>query len=127
MKNSQPLSWKAEKKGLVYCAPACGSGCLRSEFEDATAKAKKLAKLLGKHFTPRVWENMGWYWEVRAGNITVGEERYGTKGYYANYDNKKWVNNAPTAKKALKLLEQELVKDLADKQARVDEIRSLYW
>lgn len=122
---AKQLSWKAQKKGPIYCAPACGGGCLRSEFEEATKKAEALAKRTGKHFRARVWENLGWHWSVVAGNVTVRLERDG-KSYSANHENRYWVY-AKTPKKALEKLRAEIQKHIAKEQAKLDEIDSLNW
>lgn len=58
------LSWKAKKKGDVYCAPACGRGCTVAEHKLAKSRAKTLAKRMGKGWKKRVWENMGWHYSV---------------------------------------------------------------
>lgn len=128
MKNSQPLSWKAERKGSVYCAPACGFDCKLSEFEEATAKATRLAKRLGKNFSPRVWENMGWHWSVTCGNVAIYPRNHGDgTTFSATYDNQVWTKNHKTAKKALIELEKLLQEEVAEKQSHLDEIRSIYW
>lgn len=58
------LSWKARRRGALYCAPACGGGCTRAAYERAVSESKKLAKHLGKGWRPEVWENLGWHWKV---------------------------------------------------------------
>jgi hypothetical protein len=94
------LSWKPIRRGQVYCSPACGRGCTRLAFEKATACAKTLARLL-PGFEPRVWENLGWHWEVCCGSLTVGP-RVG-RGYSATYDSIIWVDGR-TPKAALQRL-----------------------
>lgn len=65
-RKDKPLSWKPVRKGLIYCAPACGSGCTRAEFDKATLSSAALAKRMGPRWKPEVWENLGWHWAVRS-------------------------------------------------------------
>jgi hypothetical protein len=55
------LSWEPKRRGDIYCAPACGSGCTLAEYKDAVKRAETLAKRLGPGWTPRVHENLGWH------------------------------------------------------------------
>lgn len=69
-KKRRPLSWTPRSgfdrdKGPTFCAPACGGGCTRAQFEHATTEARVLAARLGPKFRPRVWENLGWHWSAR--------------------------------------------------------------
>lgn len=50
--------------GLTYCSPRCGFRCTRRAFDRATTEAAHLAHRLGPDWTPRVWENCGWHYEV---------------------------------------------------------------
>lgn len=52
------------RSGRTYCAPFCGSGCTWEDHQAAQKAAKALATRLGKGWTPRVWENMGWHYSV---------------------------------------------------------------
>ncbi|KKL23088.1 hypothetical protein LCGC14_2428890 [marine sediment metagenome] len=67
------LSWEADAKGEVYCAPACGRGCTTKEHDIAVASAELLARTLGPDWTTDVWENLGWHYAVRSfcGRLTV--------------------------------------------------------
>jgi len=58
------LSWKARRSGPLYCAPACGGKCTWADYTRAKASAAALAKRLGRGWKPRVWENLGWHYEV---------------------------------------------------------------
>lgn len=59
--------WKPRNRaGGIYCAPACGGNCKRSAFELARARGKALAERLGKGWTVRVHENLGWYYNVQS-------------------------------------------------------------
>ena len=59
------LSWTPKREGAVYCSPACGNGCKWVDYKLASHKASKLAGRLGAGWKPRVWENLGWHWEVQ--------------------------------------------------------------
>lgn len=69
------LPWTPVRRGASYCSPACGGkgafGCTWSKFQTATRKAKALAKRMGKNWKPRVWENLGWHWEVTSGPAAI--------------------------------------------------------
>ena len=67
------LSWDAKDEGETHCAPACGRGCTAKEYHAAQASATALALPLGLGWTPRVWENLGWHYEVRSpcGRLSV--------------------------------------------------------
>lgn len=66
------LSWKAQDgpRG-VYCAPACGGGCKKIDYKRAHRAANALVRRLGKGWTKRVWENLGWHYEARSGGCSV--------------------------------------------------------
>lgn len=53
--------------GGIYCSPRCGCRCTRADHDKAQKKARDLAARLGDGWTPRVWENGGWHWEVAKG------------------------------------------------------------
>lgn len=67
--------------GGIYCSPACGGAkgfCKRADFDRATMDAGALAAQLGDGWEPRVWENLGWHWEVAKG--TVSKDRFDGSG-----------------------------------------------
>lgn len=65
------LSWEPVRRGAVFCAPACGSQCTWAAYQLAVAKSAELARRLGAGWQPRVHENMGWYWGVSNGPVSV--------------------------------------------------------
>jgi hypothetical protein len=81
------LSWKPRRSQDRYCAPACGRGCTFDEHERAVISgqdlAKKLSAAFGGKWTPKVWENMGWYYKAISpcGRLEV----YGDNGHYLEY------------------------------------------
>lgn len=66
MSAAKKPSWVARRRGPIYCAPACGADCKWADYERCVADAGALAERLGPEWEPRVWENFGWHWEVRA-------------------------------------------------------------
>ena len=70
------LSWKPVRRGGIYCSPACGNNCSREAYDTACARAKALAKQLGRGWKAHVWENLGWHWRVvaPAAHLTVRDK-----------------------------------------------------
>lgn len=65
----RPLSWKPERRGSIFCSPACGAGCTYVAYELAGAQAHALISAFtgsDLEWIPRVWENLGWHWEIRS-------------------------------------------------------------
>lgn len=69
------LSWKAVRRGDIYCAPACGGGCTFAAYELAKWRATHLAQRLGPTWEIRLNENLGWHYSVKSpcGRINVNE------------------------------------------------------
>ncbi|MCK5613437.1 hypothetical protein KAR91_66820 [Candidatus Pacearchaeota archaeon] len=67
---------KPVRKGFVYCSPRCGMGCSHKDYLEAKEKARRLANRLGKGWRIRVWDNLGWHWEVRKGKINIDVNEY---------------------------------------------------
>lgn len=59
--------------GQFYCSPRCGGGkfCRREWHDMAVKKADELAVRLGDGWTPRVWENLGWFYSAEKGRCAV--------------------------------------------------------
>jgi len=108
------LSWKAIRRGKIYCAPACGAGCTWAAFELANRRAAALVRKLSKgdlEWEPRVWENMGWHFSARSlcKRFDVSEHRHGNKvtGYAAflnvpsEMPGGKWVGKSDTPLEAV--------------------------
>lgn len=83
-------NWKPVLKGKVYCSSACGGGCTKKAHEKAVRESDKLAKTLGKGWKPRVWENLGWHWQVIKGNIEVTNCTFDKKTEY-----QAWLQTSP--------------------------------
>lgn len=42
------LSWTPRRRGLIYCAPACGAGCTAAQHAHAVRLGRALARRLGR-------------------------------------------------------------------------------
>lgn len=73
----------------TYCSPACGMGCLKSDYTHAMEKALELAHIMGDGWTPKVWENLGWHWGVEKGVTAI----YGPMRKRDTYD--VYINTSP--------------------------------
>lgn len=73
------LSWRAVRRGRVYCSPACGAGCTHAAYLKATRKALALAKRMGPGWAPRVSENMGWHYRADHDVCVVYEYEKGVR------------------------------------------------
>ncbi|MEN6550088.1 MAG: hypothetical protein ABFE07_28935 [Armatimonadia bacterium] len=71
--------WEPQRRGAIYCSPACGGDCTWAEYQRAKRCAERLARKL-PGFEPVVKENLGWHWGADA----LGGLIYITTGY------KKW-------------------------------------
>lgn len=75
------------RRGAIFCAPFCGRGCTHEEHIRAKRKAKELAGRLGKGWSVRVYENLGWHYNVVSpcGHMAVTESRHRGKNHYVAY------------------------------------------
>jgi hypothetical protein len=69
------VNWEPIRKGEIYCSTACGCKCTWSAYKRAHANGKALAKKLGKGWKVRVWENIGWHWEVTNEVVRVSQSK----------------------------------------------------
>src|SRR5258708_31253616 len=58
------LSWKALRRGPIYCAPACGFNCRWADYLKAVEAASALCRSLGRGWMPVISENMGWHYHA---------------------------------------------------------------
>ena len=95
-----PLSWTPGRRGWIYCSPACGGDCTWRQFLEATRKAKRLARRLGKSWKPSVWENLGWHYQATCGFSSVRE--YSSNDYAADIQvGRQFIAKGVTPKGAL--------------------------
>lgn len=92
-------------KGKTYCAPWCGRGCTKAEYNRALAGATALARRLGAGWKPRVWENLGWHFEADKGVMSVMVNRYGSSVSHTCYlnTNPQFIAKDKSPKKAVAL------------------------
>lgn len=64
MATKRDAHWTPVLRGKTFCSPGCGGGCLRAALDLAHSRARALAGRLGKGWTPRVWENLGWHFSA---------------------------------------------------------------
>lgn len=97
------LSWKAVRRGRIYCAPACGAGCTFDAYTKALKEATALAKRLNKvseGWKPVVHENLGWHWRVSKGKLDVHKWRSGEYGVFLQ-TSPQIVTSGPTPEAAV--------------------------
>jgi hypothetical protein len=127
---AKPLSWKARRRGRIFCAPACGRGCTAHEHRGAVHNAAALAKSLGPGWTPHVWENLGWHYAAisSCGRIRVLPNH---RGYHAflgaadGYMGGRWCENGRTPAAAVRNVIKAGRAHLADVGALVRGFESL--
>ena len=114
------LSWKAVRKGEIYCAPACGRGCTHDEFRNAQHMGAALAKELGSRWLPFVWENLGWHFKAVSpcARICVHPSYFGANSFLAflgkaNDGGGNWSEFGTTPKKAVEATFKAAEADLA--------------
>lgn len=74
--------WKPVKRGALYCSPRCGGGCTYAAYRAAEREAAALAKRMGPGWVPRVWENMGWHWQIVKGDCSISSG----PNYWCNFN-----------------------------------------
>lgn len=79
IKERKKLSWKPVRRGGTYCSPACGAECKYTDYLEAKAEASALAEVMGRGWKARVWENMGWFYEVVNRMASVRKDPRGEK------------------------------------------------
>lgn len=75
--------WKPKLRGSTYCSPLCGGGCTKAAHDKAVAEANALVlRMKGSGWKPRVWENLGWHYEVHAGPVALHNNTHNGKTMY---------------------------------------------
>lgn len=72
------LSHHPVLKGKKYCAPFCGRGCTKAEYDAAVKLGEKTLKMLKdpKGWEIDVWENLGWHVCLRKGGFSLHTHIY---------------------------------------------------
>lgn len=65
----------------IVCAERCGRNCTRAEYLAVAAQAEQAEKEAGEGWEARVWDNLGWHWQLEAldGLVQVIPPRYGLR------------------------------------------------
>lgn len=74
-----------EAAALARCAEMGNEGRSKRLAAEAKSKAIAVAKRLGPGWSIRVWENLGWHWEVNAGAVSISRTGY---AFIAIYDSR---------------------------------------
>jgi hypothetical protein len=113
----KPLSWKARRRGDLYCSPACGGACTWAAYTKAKAEAVALTKRLGPGWKSRVWENLGWHYEARDSSGLISVSCRG--GTYTAIFNGQWVSYGRTPKSVVKKVVREARENVARLSAAI--------
>lgn len=105
--------WTPVLKGDTYCSPRCGGQCTKASYDRAVTDSETLARQLGEGWKGLVWENLGWFWSVSRGRITVHRSSH---GYYALISGE-WTSpgSFPTALEAIQRAVDWAREDMARK------------
>jgi hypothetical protein len=97
------LSWKAVRRGDIYCAPACGGNCTWSAYQSAKRSAARIVKKLGTGWKPYVHENMGWHYCAKSADDgqTSVYRHHDKPGYWASIHGL-WIGEGETPLAAVK-------------------------
>jgi len=117
------LSWTPHRKGDIYCSSACGYGCLWKDYQATKEAAQSLVNFLtvslstklGAGWKPRVWEDLGWHYEVRCRGLKISVRR----NSYTVYIGQWWVEDGKTPKAALRRALETATQELAPKLSAV--------
>lgn len=119
------LSWNPILRGVTYCAPACGRGCTRKEYEAAVAQAVGLAAELGKGWEPHVWENLGWHWAARKNGLKVHpgivSERFTAFLGSPNSPGGRWAEKGDTPEAAVRNVVSAAKDEIESLKSNLDE------
>ena len=92
-------SWLPQRRGSIYCAPACGGRCTYAAFVKATKAAARLATRLGRGWKAEVFENLGWHYSVDNKSMGLCVSRIGTS--YIAIVAEKYVGYGETPEQAI--------------------------
>jgi len=116
-------SWTPVLRGATYCSPDCGGRCTRASYDRAVAKSIKLANRMGDGWMTRVWENLGWHYQVwsACGRLKLSEHgrRYAAYLGDAGESGGRWCAVAAGPKAAVKAVIAQARAELASIEASV--------
>ena len=100
------LSWNPQRRGNIYCSPACGGRCTWKGYLQAKKSARELATSLGPGWRSTVWENLGWHYAASSpcGRIKVHKGCLLYLAFLGEPDSSgdRWAEDGKTAKEAVR-------------------------
>lgn len=128
-------AWDPRRRGPFYCSPACGGRCTWDAYQKAQRSVRALVRSFGPGWTPRIWENFGWHWEVRdtTGHLRVGSCGRGLARYsaYVSRGTKNrscdFAGYANTPRKALALALDCAREEFAKERKDLESLVRLLW
>lgn len=125
------LSWTTRRSGEIYCAPACGGGCLWSAYLGAKAGAAKLVKELGVGWKAYVWENLGWHYAVQNGGLSISPNGGSFTAYIGDHVDGTvggwWAEIGRTSKAALRKAIEKGMADVVPKEQALARAHVVLW
>lgn len=96
------LNWKPIRIGSTYCSPGCGRGCTWNEYQQALKSGDALAKSLGKGWSRKVTENLGWYYYALSPCHRIKVRENGHQSYTAYLEGaRQFIGDATTPRAAV--------------------------
>lgn len=113
--------WKPVLRGIRYCSPGCGSGCLHAQWRMRKREAAALARALGKGWYGYVWENVGWHASAKNPSARVEVYQQGARRFWATTtdDGNQFQGEAATPLNAIAILRNAMFAE----QHRLQHIR----
>jgi len=113
-------------RGKIYCSPACGFDCLKSDYDKAVEKADRVAKELGLGWKTVVWENCGWHARVEKGKCVIflyaGDRSCCWATTEVGPDGRQFECEGTTAKMALRKLKQLMAETSRDLKSQIQSL-----
>lgn len=115
--------------GEYYCSPWCGYRCTVEMHKKAQRRAFELCQTLGKGWTPRVWENLGWHFEAISpcGRLKVSYAGHAGSSYIAFLGDAgstggRWVEHGQTPESACRKVIRRGHDELREVHALIDDL-----
>ncbi len=106
----------------MYCAPFCGRGCTRAEYEDALARGRAAADELGAGWESAPSENLGWHAKAQKGSLCVYCPGRLGGGFMAGTDGHGILGRGDTATGAVADMLENLCAAVEEKHARLEAV-----
>lgn len=85
------LSWRPERRGLIFCSSGCGHNCTHAAYLTAKKESATVLKSLKTTgWKASVWENLGWHWQLQSKVCGLSLHKMDFKGkpvYYCMFSN----------------------------------------